>query len=474
MIDASRQPETYEYLKQLKEHWERLSPNPLSIPQADEFESPESSSPPPESPEPSKSTVTTKVTSNPAPTTTINRSQASSSGGKSSLKSRNSRPFGGIRNVLTSTPTEDPPGSRSSPGSLPPENLPSDGLPSDQSDSDAPPMNKLANKNSARAAVAPIKIFVDDHGNLVLQSDDTAALDRLEELMQTRRPPRRDYDIFHVKHLTATWISIDLEKYFKDRAEKKENSNDRFLSWYYGIPPSSSGKTENRQFGKRPPISFIANNDSNTIIVRNADDADRQTIKDLIELWDVPEPVNTKNVRVFAMVRIQHSRAETIVEAIKDVYRDLLSTNDKAFQQANARPNPDGSRGDSGYRRSYSDDVVSPTGGLNFTFKGKLSLGVEPTTNSILVSADGDALLELVRKMINELDIAAKTEGHTVVRQLGHNVDSSALGKALRSMLEPKKQQPGQMQNQQRQPGVNPPNAPNGNPAANFGGEAPQ
>ena len=37
VIDASRQPETFEYLQRLKEQWDKVSPNPLIIPGEDEF-----------------------------------------------------------------------------------------------------------------------------------------------------------------------------------------------------------------------------------------------------------------------------------------------------------------------------------------------------------------------------------------------------------------------------------------------------
>ena len=43
-------------------------------------------------------------------------------------------------------------------------------------------------------------------------------------------------------------------------------------------------------------MRFIADNDTSSIIAIGADDLDRQTIKELIELWDVPEPTNGKDV----------------------------------------------------------------------------------------------------------------------------------------------------------------------------------
>ncbi len=41
VIDASKQPATYEYLLRLKEQWERVSPNSLVIPDRENFDSPE-------------------------------------------------------------------------------------------------------------------------------------------------------------------------------------------------------------------------------------------------------------------------------------------------------------------------------------------------------------------------------------------------------------------------------------------------
>ncbi len=50
VIDAARQPETYEYLKRLKEEWDKVSPSPLVIPDASEFQPPPKEQPATETP----------------------------------------------------------------------------------------------------------------------------------------------------------------------------------------------------------------------------------------------------------------------------------------------------------------------------------------------------------------------------------------------------------------------------------------
>lgn len=480
VIDASRQPETFEYLRRIKEQWERLSPNPLVIPGAEEFEDPDARPVPTEPNKSEESSGDVKVTKDSPPANsstqklTVDNSVASVS--KASIQAAGQLAI----QHLTSTLVVDESGQDDSAGTSQTATVDSESAAAETSDKaiaqpqEGNSVDSLSSRKTfggrreaALPSAAPISIMLDADGNLVVQSSDTQALDRLEQMMHSVRPPKRDYDVFQVKHLTATWIAIDLKDYFKDREEKKDNSSsDRFFSYYYGIPPSSNKTSGQRQLGKKAPISFLANNDSNTIIVQNASDADRQTIKDLIELWDVPEPVNTKNIRVTRPVRVRYSRAETIVEAIKDVYRDLLSTNDKAFQQQNsARGNGDGSRGRSDFRWNNEAEVVSPSGGLNFTFKGKLSLGVDQVTNTILVSADGLPLLELVCKMIEELDQAARPQGNVEVYKLSPSMSGASIEKALRAMVEKKeKQQPQQQRpGQPLQPGQNGQNGQPGN-----------
>ena len=159
---------------------------------------------------------------------------------------------------------------------------------------------------------------------------------------------------------------------------------------------------------------------------------DRRTIKELIELWDVPEPKNGKDVRYTKLVRIKHSNAESIVTTIKEAYKDLLSANDSALQANQAG----GRGGNPESKRESNQETVQADGGLSSNFKGELSLGADVITNSVLVSARGEPLLELVVDMITELDVAAAPQGNVEVLQLSPGMAKGSMADALRAMLD--------------------------------------
>ena len=101
-------------------------------------------------------------------------------------------------------------------------------------------------------------------------------------------------------------------------------------------PPSSS-EGDSRRLSKRRPLRFISDIDTNTILVQGADPDQLKTIEELIELYDVPEPVNSQKARVTKLFTIKYSKASTVATVIKDAYRDLLSTNDRALAGGPAR-----------------------------------------------------------------------------------------------------------------------------------------
>ncbi|MCA9132133.1 MAG: hypothetical protein KDA45_03230 [Planctomycetales bacterium] len=457
VMDASRQPETYEYLKRLKEQWDRISPNPLILPDAKEFQPPaDPDDPSTVEPQPERG----EKPPQPATSETITRSDA-----------RRFTPAPRLTGLLAQT-TAAPSG----PVAAAVDSGPAagrSGTARDTADGSAASAgaSSAGVENASRSAddtvqpqAAPITIAIDESGNLILQSNDPSALDRLEEIMRSNRPPRRPYDVFKVKYARASWVSLNLEEYFDN---KKEEQRPNFFSYFYGLNEQKEEKKP--QLGERPPLRFIWDNDTNSIVVQGADDIDRQTIKELIELWDVPEPVDGEGVRYTRLIRIRFSRAESIVSTIKDAYRDLLSSNDKAFQQNQG--NGRGGGDESENKRAGNSQGVKEDSGMNYSFRGKLSLGADSLTNSILVSAEGKDLLELVDKLIQELDQAAQREGNFEVYKLTPSVNGDAVIDTLRAMLQsPSQQQPEQRgqrpaQNEGRK-------SQNGNVPANaFGGE---
>lgn len=432
VIDASRTQETKEYLEKLKEAWSRMSNIPLTTP--DETEFPRDEAGEKESSQKSPSATPPKLDSEkadestPVPRREKTNDVTASESSEEMLLERVSSIRGRLSSVV-----------------VPPEESSEMGA------------NEKSSDNSSKKA--GVQIRFDEKGNLVLSGDDLDALDQLEQLMTTNAPPQPGYEVFYLKDARPIWVELNLKDYFKE--EDKKDDGDAFR-WIFGFD-SPNTKKEDPRIGKKRALRFISDPDTSSIVVIGADEKQLKTIRSLIKLWDVPEKPTKQKLRYSKLVKIEYSKAESIVETMKDAYRDLLSTNDKAFSKGNE---------DKESKHDGGDSTVDSGGAMNYSFTGKLSLGVDRITNSILVSAEGEDLLKLVIEMIKELDTAAKPTGSVQMLSVG-GTNSEALEKALMALLSKKEtQQPNNGQNrgipgQETEGGpFNPQSFPN-----NFGGD---
>ena len=146
-------------------------------------------------------------------------------------------------------------------------------------------------------------IQLDQAGNLVLSSADTAALDQLENLMLQFAPPKRPYHVFKLQYASASWVKLNLQDYYKDSKEKDSKSDD-FFRWYWG-----DGEEEKEEdpagLGKCVTLRFVDDMDTNTIVVNGADREQLRTIAELIRLWDVAPPVDRRKTRFTKLVQVR-------------------------------------------------------------------------------------------------------------------------------------------------------------------------
>jgi type II secretory pathway component GspD/PulD (secretin) len=303
---------------------------------------------------------------------------------------------------------------------------------------------------------APVRIRRGPDGRLVLESQDTEALDRLEELLHEAAPPKRDYKVFYLKHST-TWaysVELSLKDFFEE--DKKKSGSNNFNPFYGYRMGGDSSQDSSRRLSKRKALKFISDSDSGTIIVQGADAQQLKIIEELINIYDQPLATDGKQVRKTQIFTLKYSKATTIAEAIKDVYRDLLSTNDKAYQ------NQQGKEGQKPPERNYtfvygnaesSDKSKQET---PIKFKGLVSLGVDDISNTIIVSAP-ESLLENIEQLIEQLDRAARPTNSVQVVKLDGKVNSTDLQKRLQKIFtkpqqKPQQQRPQQPQQPQQQP----------------------
>jgi type II secretory pathway component GspD/PulD (secretin) len=302
----------------------------------------------------------------------------------------------------------------------------------------APPpalQRAFPNRRGEGGKPAPIVVSIGPDGRIVLSSRDTRALDVLEDLATRTAPPSKDYEVFTLQYAPASWIVLNLEDFFEDEDEAEQRRRDR-TSWLFGMPSGASSDDE-RRLSNRKPLKFISDLDTNTILVQNADAQQLKIIADLIELYDVPEPVSSQKARVTKLFTIRYSRASIVATTIKDAYRDLLSSNDRALQS--------GGKEQAKQPRGGGMTVISAFGlggeqppadnRTSARFEGKLSIGVDELSNTLLVSTEGENLMSVVADMIEALDEAARPVSEVRVVQVGRHVDGSRLKEALDKVL---------------------------------------
>lgn len=422
VIDASSTPETYEYLKRLQQQWNRLSPIPLELPAADQFKEPNIIPANGENPEDeSDETEDDQPATDETP-------KVKSVGDDLALYQRPAEYLvvqqGGDDAAVDSTSNSSPIRSAADfDRAFRPETV------------ERPPTTRTDQR------LPSLRIELDAAGNLVLTSPDTDALDQLENLMLQVKPPRRPYTVFHIQHASASWMRVNLEDYYRDADANEDSAADDFYRFYWGRDDDDQddGPTG---LGKGNQLRFVDDLDTNTLVVSGATSEQLRTIAELIELWDVPEPVNKRKTRFTTLVSIQYGKADKIAETVKEAYRDLLSSNDKAFSRGGGQGGKPGGGGGEETTKSrngggsgfQSSDSGQDGGGADFSFKGKLSLGIDNVGNTLLVSAEGEPLLELVVSMIEKLDEAARPQGEVRVMQLSGGISGQSLQNALRTI----------------------------------------
>lgn len=271
------------------------------------------------------------------------------------------------------------------------------------------------------APPAPIQITRSPDGRLIIASPDTKALDQLEELMAQLEPPARtDYKIYRLKYAWATGLATTLRDFFQEGEKEKRPRSPWF--WDFDSPQQTETKSPVR-LSHRRPLKIISDSESNSILVQGGEASQLKKIDELIDFYDKPQPADARSLRKTQTIALKFSKAKAVAEAVKDVYRDLLSANDKALQANEKRPER---------QVTYIFDAADTGADQKTpTFKGLLSLGVDDVSNSLVVSAPV-FLFEDVSRLIEELDKAAQPSFTKVeVAKLGRGSSPAQVQEAI-------------------------------------------
>ncbi|MCA9258497.1 MAG: hypothetical protein KDA61_04825 [Planctomycetales bacterium] len=279
----------------------------------------------------------------------------------------------------------------------------------------------------------PVNVTVLPDGRILINSEDAAALDQLEDLVDDLSPAVDEFHVIHLKNSRAYDVYYNLKEYFKD--ELAGQTETVFNEWgeYSGRREKNTGPSS---MSRRPLLKFIWDESaSNSIVVQNASPSQLATIRKLIEVYDQPVGEDSVARRRTAAVKIKYSRAEDIAASIKEVYRDLLSSKDKEFQGKDGKS---GSARTETYYRIYgagdSGDNSKKTAPMKVGFEGALSVGVDEISNSLIISAE-ENVWATVKELVVQLDEAARPDTAVRVRQVRSGVATSRLKQALAEAL---------------------------------------
>ncbi|MEW4528998.1 secretin N-terminal domain-containing protein [Maioricimonas sp. JC845] len=315
----------------------------------------------------------------------------------------------------------------------------------------------------------PIVIQQLPDGRIIVGSQDTRALDRLEEVLGQLTPAAPEFHVFKLKH-PNTWaygIELILEEFFQNKAEEEA-----VFDPYWGYTYSQKEDSPNR-LSRKKQLKIISDSDSQTILVQGATSEQLKIIQNLIDIYDQPVSSDPASVRRMQVFRLEYSDANVIADTVKAVYRDLLSANDPALQSPNQSREP--SSVDKGityvYNRGPQGDGDDPEPQTPIRFKGLLSVGVDEISNSVVVSA-AEGLMDDIGQLIEALDEAARPQTKVQVLQLSPGLDVATLKERLNDAFgEKRPQDRGRFD---RRPQQGPNGGPQRGPQPNGGFQGPR
>lgn len=274
-----------------------------------------------------------------------------------------------------------------------------------------------------RSTQPPVTVQLDAAGRLVIASDDTAALDQLEDLVGQLAPEPDRYKVFQVRNRSPDDIVDSLRVYFE---EFLADEDEQVLDWWGRVRGVKTAEDEPVRLSRRRPLRFLADDWSSTILVANATASQLVEIERLVDAWD-RQPIDDRVVtRRTTTIKLRYAKASSVTSALKEVYRDLLSRGDREFDTAETKARGSSTR----YltQIQYGKDGSSEPAFIGFD--GLLSLGSDDEANVMIVSAR-EEVFESVLDAIRELDEQARPTTTVQVRQVDGGVAMTEVRRAL-------------------------------------------
>ncbi|MFV2070162.1 MAG: secretin N-terminal domain-containing protein, partial [Pirellulales bacterium] len=252
-----------------------------------------------------------------------------------------------------------------------------------------------------RAATPPPVYIVPGPQGVTIMSEDTEALDQLEQLLSVVSQPQsrgsRRMFVYPLKSSSASRLADTLNKLYRS------------------VPNSGRGRS------LRGKTSFVADERLNALVVY-ASRSDRQEIEELLKILDVEQTPDMQATHRPVVIPLKRARAVTVEKQLRLLYKTQLTAGGK--QPAMEIPSGANAR------------AAALIEQINAIRQGPLmTLGTDEDTNSILVVAP-PSLIEEVRKFVEELDQAAHEHPRRAVRIVPlKKTNAAEMDRALQRVL---------------------------------------
>ncbi|MBN2025046.1 MAG: hypothetical protein JW809_19875 [Pirellulales bacterium] len=294
------------------------------------------------------------------------------------------------------------------------------------------------------AAEEPAPIIVaPGPGGIMIASKDLKALDRFEQLLTTlaggASSSATEMTIFYLVHAKAAAVAETLDQIFGGGTLTGGGASrgGSLIGDLAGAALGDAGGIVGAMLGSGGSGGTITPSGSlqitpderlNALIVQaNATDLD--TVKQLLTILDQKEgPTEVLALPRPRLIPLINTQAEEVAQIVKQVYQDRMVASQEGGQR---QPSPQefiqmlrgGARGGRG---------GGGGGGADEEIQ-KMSIGVDPRTNSLVVVAP-DKLYEEVRELVGRLDLAAVDSSQSVRVVTLRRANPAAVQQALSSL----------------------------------------
>lgn len=251
---------------------------------------------------------------------------------------------------------------------------------------------------------APIAITIQG-GNLVIVSEDEAALDRLEDViasLASAMPPKSQWTVFYLRSADATQTASILERLFPTSSVSTSvgaSSDGGFMSELSG-GLSSMGRGIMGMSGLDSVLSgpqtlrIIPDVRSNSLFV-SGPPHQIDEVEDVLRILDASELPEQLRDRAPRYIAVKHAQVDEVAEIIRDVFKEELTPPQPVQQQ----------RGGGGGANPFAA-LMGGGGGSATAAKVQMTLGIDYQNSRLYVSSS-DPTFQQVQTVVEEIDSAA-------------------------------------------------------------------